>query len=76
MACGPCRLPQLGSGENARITALHGAQVLLAPHQTGGTDSRRPHAMKPVPVEVWRRRQTDPEAIRAQILGPNGRDQH
>ncbi|MDQ3998564.1 MAG: acyltransferase, partial [Gemmatimonadota bacterium] len=25
--------------ENARATALHGAEILLAPHQTGGCDS-------------------------------------
>lgn len=60
--------------ENVRITALHGAQLLLAPHQTGGTDSRSPHGMKRIPVEVWRRRHTDPDAIRAQLLGPNGRE--
>ncbi|WP_198676228.1 nitrilase family protein [Kribbella monticola] len=59
--------------ENVRITALLGATVLLAPHQTGGTDSRSPHGMKPIPLEVWERRATDPEAVRAAFDGPNGR---
>ncbi|MEU8225520.1 nitrilase-related carbon-nitrogen hydrolase [Kribbella sp. NPDC048915] len=40
--------------ENVRITALLGATVLLAPHQTGGTNSRSPHGMKPIPLSVWR----------------------
>lgn len=60
--------------ENARITALNGAEVLLAPHQTGGTDSRSPHGMKPIPVEAWRRRHVDPRTMRTHILGPNGRE--
>src|SRR6516225_5394156 len=31
--------------ENARITALMGADILLAPHQAGGTASKSPYAM-------------------------------
>jgi predicted amidohydrolase len=42
--------------ENVRATALLGADILLAPHQTGGTDSRSPHAMKPIPLALWERR--------------------
>lgn len=34
--------------ENVRATALLGAEVLIAPHQTGGTHSRSPHGMKPI----------------------------
>lgn len=59
--------------ENVRICALQGAQVLLAPHQTGGTNSRSPHGMKPIPLELWGRRAEDPEAVRAAFQGPNGR---
>jgi predicted amidohydrolase len=59
--------------ENVRITALMGADILVAPHQTGGTDSRSPHGMKPIPVEVWERRHEDPAAISAAINGPHGR---
>ncbi|MBM3117470.1 nitrilase family protein [Jeongeupia naejangsanensis] len=60
--------------ENARATALLGATVLLAPHQTGGTDSRSPHAMKKIPLSVWRNRHTDPAAVEAAFRGPNGRE--
>ena len=34
--------------ENARATALLGAEILLAPHQTGGCNSVSPRGMKPV----------------------------
>lgn len=57
--------------ENVRITALLGATVLLAPHQTGGTSSRSPHGMKPIPLEVWER--GDQAEIAAAFNGPNGR---
>jgi predicted amidohydrolase len=59
--------------ENVRITALLGATVLLAPHQTGGTNSRSPHGMKPIPQQVWDRRHEEPEAVRAAFDGPSGR---
>ncbi|WP_034482761.1 nitrilase family protein [Actinomadura oligospora] len=59
--------------ENPRATALLGASVLLAPHQTGGTHSRSPHGMRPVPAELWARRHTDPAAIEAAFRGPHGR---
>lgn len=59
--------------ENVRITALLGATVLIAPHQTGGTSSRSPHGMKPIPQEIWDRRHQDPEAVRAAFDGPSGR---
>jgi predicted amidohydrolase len=59
--------------ENARATALLGAQVLLAPHQTGGTRSRSPRGMKPIPREVWERRLRDPQGVEDVFRGPNGR---
>jgi len=59
--------------ENARITALLGAEVLLAPHQTGGIRSRSPRAMGEIPLSLWHRRQEDPAAIEAQFRGPKGR---
>ncbi|WP_036665133.1 nitrilase family protein [Paludibacterium yongneupense] len=59
--------------ENVRATALLGASVLLAPHQTGGTNSRSPHAMKPIALEKWENRQQDPAAMEREILGPSGR---
>lgn len=59
--------------ENVRATALLGATVLLAPHQTGGTNSRSPHGMKPIPLELWDRRAEEPEPLAAAFDGPNGR---
>lgn len=60
--------------ENVRATALLGADVLVAPHQTGGTLSRSPHGMSPVPPEIWHNRQSDPAAIEKEIRGPRGRE--
>ncbi|WP_166349512.1 nitrilase family protein [Phytoactinopolyspora limicola] len=60
--------------ENVRATALHGASILLAPHQTGGTASRSPHATKPIPLETWQARHRDPQRIEAEFRGPNGRE--
>ncbi|WP_133679199.1 nitrilase family protein [Paludibacterium purpuratum] len=60
--------------ENVRANALLGATLLIAPHQTGGTCSRSPHGMKPIPLTLWQRRHEDPEAIEAAFKGPNGRE--
>lgn len=59
--------------ENARMTALLGADILLAPHQTGGTASRSPHAMGVIDAALWRNRGQDPEAIEAEFRGDKGR---
>lgn len=59
--------------ENARATALLGAEVLLAPHQTGGCDSLSPRGMKPIDPALWARRREDPTAIQAELRGPKGR---
>jgi len=60
-------------GENVRITALAGAEILLAPHQTGGCDSRSPHAMGLIDPALWENRRNDPEAIEAEFRGDKGR---
>ena len=60
-------------GENVRLTALAGAEILLAPHQTGGCDSVSPHGMKLVDRRLWDNRQGDPAAIEAELAGPKGR---
>jgi predicted amidohydrolase len=60
--------------ENARITALMGADILLAPHQTGGCDSRSPHAMGLIDPRLWDNREKDPGAIEREICGPKGRE--
>ena len=59
--------------ENARITALMGAEVLLAPHQTGGCRSRSPRAMGAIDPALWERREEDAAAIEAELRGPKGR---
>jgi predicted amidohydrolase len=59
--------------ENARICALQGAEVLLAPHQTGGCVSGSPYAMGRIDREIWDRREENPAAIEAELLGDKGR---
>ena len=60
-------------GENVRLTALAGAEVLLAPHQTGGCDSGSPFAMGVVPRELWDEREVDRQAIEDEFRGDKGR---
>ncbi|GAA1350552.1 nitrilase family protein [Catellatospora bangladeshensis] len=59
--------------ENARMTALLGADILLAPHQTGGVASRSPHAMGTIDPALWEARHSDPEAVEAEFRGDKGR---
>lgn len=60
--------------ENVRATALLGADILLAPHQTGGTASRSPHAMGRIDPALWDNRENDPEAIENEFRGLKGRE--
>jgi predicted amidohydrolase len=60
--------------ENVRITALQGAEILLAPHQTGGCDSPSPRCMGLIDPELWENRMKDPAAIEAEFRGPKGRE--
>lgn len=60
--------------ENARMNALLGAEILIAPHQTGGCRSRSPHAMGLIDRELWDRREDNPEAIETELRGPKGRE--
>ena len=59
--------------ENVRITALRGADVLLAPHQTGGVRSKNPHLMGLVDRRLWDDRHNNPRAIEAEFHGDKGR---
>jgi predicted amidohydrolase len=61
-------------GENARITALRGAEILLAPHQTGGCNSPSPRCMGTIDPVLWEQRQENPAAIEAEFRGPKGRE--
>jgi len=60
-------------GENVRITALKGAEILLAPHQTGGCLSKNPHTMGLVDRALWENREANPKAIEEELRGPKGR---
>ncbi len=59
--------------ENVRINALMGAEILLAPHQTGGCQSRSPHAMGRIDRSLWDNRHIDLRAIEDEFRGPKGR---
>ena len=59
--------------ENARACALAGAEVLMAPHQTGGCKSGSPFAMGVVDRKIWDERDTNPQAIEAELKGDKGR---
>jgi predicted amidohydrolase len=59
--------------ENARATALAGAEILLAPHQTGGCKSGSPLAMGVIERRLWDERETNPAAMQAAITGDKGR---
>jgi predicted amidohydrolase len=59
--------------ENVRITALGGAEILLAPHQTGAVRSRDPNLMGLIDRRIWDNRHADPEAIEREFRGDKGR---
>jgi len=59
--------------ENVRIAALRGAEVLLAPHQTGGCRTTNPHLMGLIERRVWDERHENPEAIERELRGEKGR---
>ncbi|MCX6950957.1 MAG: nitrilase family protein [Verrucomicrobia bacterium] len=59
--------------ENVRMTALRGADILIAPHQTGAVRSRNPHLMGLIERHVWDQRHADPAAIQREFLGDKGR---
>jgi predicted amidohydrolase len=60
--------------ENARATALAGAEILMAPHQTGGCRSGSPFAMSAIDVALWQNRDRDPDALRREFAGVKGRE--
>ena len=59
--------------ENVRITALRGAEILIAPHQTGAVRSKNPHLMGLIDPRVWHNRHSDPKAIEDELRGDKGR---
>ncbi len=69
LICYDCNL-----GENVRINALRGVEVLIAPHQTGGCATPSPRCMGAIDVSLWENREANPEAIEAEFRGPKGRE--
>lgn len=59
--------------ENVRLTALHGAEILIAPHQTGGCRSRNPHLMGVIDRRLWDQRHENPAAIEQELRSEKGR---
>jgi predicted amidohydrolase len=59
--------------ENVRLTALQGAEILLAPHQTGAVRSRNPHLMGLIDRTLWENRKADPRSIENEFRGEKGR---
>jgi predicted amidohydrolase len=59
--------------ENGRNTALLGADLILAPHQTGGCRTRNPHLMGIIDRRLWDNRHGDPLAIEQEFRGEKGR---
>ena len=61
-------------GENVRMNALMGAEILLAPHQTGGCNSPSPLCMGVIDTKLWDDRHENPAAIEAEFRGAKGRE--
>lgn len=61
-------------GENVRITAMKGAQILLAPHQTGGCASPDPNALGLINRSLWENRHENRKLIENELSGPKGRE--
>jgi len=59
--------------ENGRICALRGAEIILAPHQTGGCRTKNPHLMGIIDRRRWDNRHEDPTAIEEEFRGDKGR---
>jgi predicted amidohydrolase len=59
--------------ENVRITALAGADVIIAPHQTGGVRSRNPHLMGLIDRALWDNRHADRQRIEDEFRSDKGR---
>jgi len=59
--------------ENGRINALLGADIILAPHQTGGCRTKNPHLMGLIQRKVWDNRKKNPKAIEREFTGEKGR---
>ncbi len=59
--------------ENVRMTALQGADILLAPHQTGGCVTPSPLCMGAIDVELWENRKERKQELESEFKGDKGR---
>ncbi len=59
--------------ENGRSAALMGAEIILAPHQTGGCRTQDPNLMGLIDRHLWENRHNDPQAIEREFAGDKGR---
>ncbi len=59
--------------ENGRMAALMGAEIILAPHQTGGCRTKDPNLMGLIDRRLWDNRHDDPQAIEKEFAGDKGR---
>ena len=59
--------------ENGRIAALMGAEIMLAPHQTGGCRTKNPHLMGIIDRALWDDRHKNPQAIEREFASEKGR---
>ena len=60
--------------ENTRSVALQGAEILIAPHQTGGCRTPSPRCMGIIDQALWRNRENDPATIESEFRGSKGRE--
>ena len=60
--------------ENTRMVALQGAEILIAPHQTGGCRTPSPRCMGVIDQALWHARKENTEAIEAEFRGSKGRE--
>ena len=59
--------------ENGRMATLMGAEIILAPHQTGGCRTKNPHLMGLIDRKLWDNRKKNPQAIEREFTGEKGR---
>lgn len=59
--------------ENGRITALQGAEIIVAPHQTGGCRTKDANLMGLIDRTLWDDRFVNPQAIEQEFRGEKGR---
>ena len=56
------------------MVALQGAEILIAPHQTGGCRTPSPRCMGVIDQALWHAREENTEAIEAEFRGSKGRE--